>query len=122
MNSLLVAFKVLTPFTAMLTTGIAELCLITTQYLYIKKKMDINVPLITKQNITYLALSLCFIPIAYIIKKIDLGFYANIAVIMVLCMGLYGTVLLLKKDEALYIIINKFKNKFNKKDNKYYGK
>ena len=79
-------------------------------------------PLITKQNITYLALSLCFIPIAYIIKKIDLGFYANIAVIMVLCMGLYGTVLLLKKDEALYIIINKFKNKFNKKDNKYYGK
>ena len=122
MNSLLVAFKVLTPFTAMLTTGIAELCLITTQYLYIKKKMDINVPLITKQNITYLALSLCFIPIAYIIKKIDVGFYANIAVIMVLCMGLYGTVLLLKKDEALYIIINKFKNKFNKKDNKYYGK
>ena len=115
MNSLLVIFKVLTPFTAMLTTGIAELCLITTQYIYIRKNMDIDVHLFTKQNITYLVLSLCFIPISYVVKKINLGFYTNIAVIMLLCIGLYGTVLLIKKDDAIYIVINKFKNKLSKK-------
>lgn len=115
LNSILVALKVFTPFTAMLTTGIAEAFLIISQYIYIKKEMNINVNLITKQNITYLFLSLCFIPIAYIVKKINFGFYTNIFVIMILCMGLYGGVLLLKKDDSLYIIINKLKNKFNKK-------
>lgn len=114
MNSLLIVFKVFSPFTAMLTTGMAELALIVTQYIYIRRKMNIKVPIITKQNATYFGLSLCFIPISYIVKKIDLGFYANIVVIMALCMGLYGVVLLLKKDESLYIIINKFKNKLNK--------
>lgn len=114
MDSILIVLKIFTPFTAMLTTGIAELALIVTQYLYINKKMNIKVPIITKQNITYLGLSLCFIPISYVVKKINLGFYANIIVIMALCMGLYGVVLLLKKDESIYIIINKFKNKLSK--------
>lgn len=113
-DSLLIAFKIFTPFTAMFTTGLSELLLVVTQYFFIKKKMNIKVPIITKQNITYLGLSLCFIPISYIVKRIDLGFYANIVVIMALCMGLYGVVLLLKKDESIYIIINKLKNKLNK--------
>lgn len=114
MNSVLVIFNIFTPFTAMLTTGIAEIALIITQYLYIKNKMNIKVPFITKQNITYFTLALCFIPIAYIVKKIDFGFYTNIIIIMTLCMALYGVVLLIKKDESIYIIINKFKKKLNK--------
>lgn len=112
MNSLLVIFKVLTPFTAMLTTAIAEIALITTQYIYIKIKMNIKVPLFTKSNITYLILALCFIPISYIVKKINLGFYPNIILIIALCVMLYGGTLLIKKDDSLYIIINKLKNKF----------
>lgn len=111
MNGLLVIFNVFSPFTAMLTTGIAETALIVTQYLYIKKKMNINVPLFTKQNITYLFLSLCFIPIAYVVKEINFGFYTNIIVIITLCVALYGGILLIKKDDSIYIIINKFKNK-----------
>ena len=111
MNSLLVVFNVFTPFTAMITTGIAELALITTQYIYIRKKMNIKIPLLTTQNITYLMLSLCFIPISYGIKALNLGFYTNIVVIMASCIALYGGVLLIKKDESLYIIINKLKNK-----------
>lgn len=122
LNSIFVALKVFTPFTAMLTTGIAEIMLIISQYLYIKKEMNINVYLITKQNITYLFLSLCFIPIAYIVKRIDFGFYTNIFLIMFICMVLYGGVLLLKKDDSLYIIVNKLKNKFKKKEHESYGK
>ena len=111
MNILLIVFNVLTPFNAMLTTGIAEIALITTQYLYIKRKMNITVPLLTKQNITYFILSLCFIPISYIVKAINFGFYANIIVVMALCVLLYAGILLIKKDESLYIVLNKFKNK-----------
>lgn len=111
MNSLLVIFKVFTPFTAMLTTAIAEIALITTQYIYIKIKMNVKAPIFTKQNITYLLLALCFIPVCYIVKKINLGFYPNIVLTMIICVSLYGGVLLLKKDDSLYIIINKFKNK-----------
>lgn len=113
MNSLLIGFKVFTPFTAMLTTGIAEIALITTQYIYVRKKMDIKIPLLTTQNLTYLILSLCFIPISYGIKAFNLGFYTNIILIMGACIVLYGGVLLIKKDSSLYIIINKLKNKLS---------
>ena len=111
MNSLLVIFKILNPFTAMLTTGIAEVLLIITQYIYIRNKMKIKVPLVTKQNIAYLILSILFIPISYIVKKINFGFYINIIIIITICASLYRGVLLIKKDESLYIIINKLKNK-----------
>lgn len=111
MNSLLVIFKILNPFTAMLTTGIAEVLLIITQYIYIRNKMKIKVPLVTKQNIAYLILSILFIPISYIVKKINFGFYINIIIIITICASLYSGVLLIKKDESLYIIINKLKNK-----------
>ena len=98
----------------MLTTGFAELALITTQYIYIRKKMNIKLPLLTKQNITYLVLSICFIPISYGIRALNLSFYTNIIVIMVICMTFYGGVLLIKKDDSLYMIINKLKNKLKR--------
>lgn len=115
MDSLLIFFNILTPFSAMLTTGIAELALITTQYLYIKNKMNMKISLFTSQNLTYLILSICFIPIAYIVKKIDFGFYINIVIIMALCMTLYAGVLLLRKDESIYVIVNKVTNKLKLK-------
>ena len=111
MNSLLVIFKVFSPFTAMLSTGLAEIGLIITQYIYIKIKMKIRVPILTKQNITYMLLAGCFIPISYIIKRINLGFYPNIILVILVCVALYGGVLVLKKDNSVYTIINKFKNK-----------
>ena len=73
--------------------------------------MKIKVPLVTKQNIAYLILSILFIPISYIVKKINFGFYINIIIIITICASLYSGVLLIKKDESLYIIINKLKNK-----------
>lgn len=115
MNSILVLTKVFTPLTAMLTTGIAETMLIITQYTYIRKKMKINLKIFSKQNLTYLLLSLCFIPIALIVKSIDLGYYINIAVIILICILFYGGVLYIKKDSVLNMILNKFLGKVLKK-------
>lgn len=115
MNFLLVAMHKLTPFTAMFTTAIAEIMLCITEYLYIKKTMKINLIIFSKQNLTYLLLAICFIPIAIIVKKVNLGFYINIVVIMLICVLLYGGVLYFKKDSVLNMIINKFFGRFFKK-------
>lgn len=114
-NSILVGLGKLTPFTAMFTTGIVEIMLVTTQYLYIKKKMEINIHLFSKQILTYLLLALCFIPISIIIRKINLGYYINIIAIIVICVLLYVGVLYLKKDSTLYMILNKLFGKILKK-------
>lgn len=111
LNGALVALGKLTPFTAMLTTGIAVSGLVITQFIYVKKKMHFTVPIFTKQNIWYLLLSLSFLPISWAVRKIDFGFYGNMGIIMVLCAGLYGLVLLLKKDPSLYVILRKFGGK-----------
>lgn len=113
LNCVMIVFHVFTPFTAMLTNGIAVTGLVIMQFIYVKRKMNFTVPIFTKQNITYLVLSLCFIPIAYIVKAIDFGFFFNIPIIMVLCAFLYGMVLFIKKDPSLYFIIDKLERKLH---------
>lgn len=115
LNSLLVIFKILSPLTAMLTTLVAEVALIIIEYIYINKTLDIKPKFISKQNLTYLVLSLLFIPISLLIKFINFGFYINIIIIIVLCVSLYGGVLLLKKDENLMLIKNKVFNLVRRK-------
>lgn len=117
LNSLLVAFNVLSPLTAMLTTLIAEIALIAIEYTYINKKLDIRPKFISKQNLVYLTLSVMFIPIALLIKYINFGFYVNIVLIIILCVSLYGGVLLLKKDENLILIKNKVFSLVRRKNN-----
>lgn len=113
-NILLVIFKVFTPFTAMFTTMLVEILLIILEYHFISKKLDIKPKFISKQNIIYLVLSLLFIPISLIIKKIDFGFIINIIIIMSLCIILYGGVLLVIKDENIYLIIDRFFGKLKR--------
>lgn len=118
MNYTLVILHKLTPFSAMLTTGIAELLLVTTQYIYIRCKMKVNINLFSKQNILYAILSLLFIPISFTIHYINFGYYINILLIILLCILLYVGVLLLIKDSTVLMILNKFLGKFIKKKNK----
>ena len=49
-----------------------------------------------------------------IVKKINLGFILNIIVIIVLCVLLYGGVLLIKKDENVSLIIDRFFGKLRR--------
>lgn len=116
MNSTLVLANVFTPFTAMLTTGLAEIMLVTTQYFYIKKKMHIKLLIFSKQNLTYLLLALCFIPISMLVKTIDLGYYMNIIAIIFACILLYAGFLYLKKDSNLNMILDKTFRKILKKE------
>jgi len=115
LNSVLVLFEVLTPFTAMFTTGIAEITLSTIMYIYIKRKLKINYIVFNKQNILYILLSLLFIPISFLIKLINFGFWINMILIIVLCMMLYVGVLYIKKDENLFLIFNKLLAKVGRK-------
>jgi len=114
MNSLLVFIGKFNPTSALITTGIAEFGFALTQYIYAKKKLGLNIPILTQDNITYLLLGICFIPIAYIIRLFNLSFWPNLAIIVIICMIFYIGILYLRNDGNLYLastkIINKFKN------------
>ena len=111
-NTGLAIINKLTPFTALLTTGISELFLILLLYKFVRKKLKIKYEIINKNTIVYGILSLCFIPISLIIRMFGFNIFVNIIIIISLCVGLYGGVLLLKKDENLTLILDKVFNKF----------
>lgn len=115
MNSILVYFNIFNPSTALVTTAIAELGLALSQYFYAKRKLELNFKMLTKQNITYLITSICFIPISYLIRLLHLNFVLNMVIIIISCVMLYYIVLYLKKDENLLFAINKFISKLKNK-------
>ena len=110
-NYILVAFKIFSPITALATTGLVELAVFITHYIYARRKMNINVQVFSKKNITYIILSLLFIPISLLLRKLNLGFYITMILIIITCMLLYFIVLYIKKDNNLMFILDKFKNK-----------
>lgn len=110
-NYLLVTFKIFSPITALATTGLVELAVFITHYIYARRKMNINVQVFSKKNMTYIILSLLFIPISLLLRKLNLGFYITMILIIITCMLLYFIVLYIKKDNNLMFILDKFKNK-----------
>lgn len=114
-NYVLIKFNIFTPFTAMLTTGIIEFCLGLYEYYYVRKKMNLNIEIFTKDNFCYLILSLCFIPISIIIRKLNLGLIINILSIMSCCILFYVGILYLRKDKNLLMIIDKIFGKIFQK-------
>lgn len=115
LNSLLVIFKILNPISAMITTLVAEIALIIIEYIYINKKINVKPKFISKQNLTYLLLSLMFIPISILIKTINFGFWINLILIITLCVLLYVGVLTKLKDDNLSLIKNKLFNVLRRK-------
>ena len=110
-NYLLVLFKIFSPSTALATTGLVELTIFIIHYTYARKKMNIDVRVFSKKNMTYILLSLLFIPISLIIRSLKLNFYINIIVIVIICSLMYFIVLYIKKDNNLLFILDKFKGK-----------
>ena len=110
-NYLLVLFKIFSPLTALATTGLVELTIFIIHYTYARKKMNIDVRVFSKKNMTYILLSLLFIPISLIIRSLKLNFYINIIVIVIICSLMYFIVLYIKKDNNLVFILDKFKGK-----------
>lgn len=110
-NYLLVLFKIFSSLTALATTGLVELTIFIIHYTYARKKMNIDVRVFSKKNMTYILLSLLFIPISLIIRSLKLNFYINIIVIVIICSLMYFIVLYIKKDNNLLFILDKFKGK-----------
>lgn len=110
-NYLLVIFKIFSPITALATTGLVELIVFITHYIYAKKKMNIGIQVFNKRNMIYIILSLLFIPISLLIRKLNLGFCITMILIIVVCLLLYCMVLYIRKDNNLIFILNKFKGK-----------
>ena len=110
-NCLLVLFKIFSPITALATTGLVELTIFIVHYIYARKKMNIDVQVFSKKNMTYILLSLLFIPISLIIRSLNLNFYINIIAIVLICSSMYFIILYIKKDNNLLFILDKFKNK-----------
>ena len=110
-NYLLILFKIFSPLTALATTGLVELTIFIIHYTYARKKMNIDVRIFNKKNMTYILLSLLFIPISLIIRSLNLNFYINIIVIVMLCSLMYFIILYIKKDNNLLFILDKFKSK-----------
>ena len=106
-NIVLVALKIFTPFSAMLTTGIAILLFVIAQYRYTKNKLQINLKIFEGSNKLYMLLSVLFIPMSLLIRLLDLPFVVNIIVTMIVCASFYVGVLYIRKDENLLLILDK---------------
>ncbi|MDD6093176.1 MAG: flippase [bacterium] len=111
MNYILVYFKMLTPATALITTGISEIIIVLWHFTYAKRIMKLNVEIISKKNSIYLILGLLFIPLSFVVRKLNLGFIITLALIIILCSFMYFIVLYIKKDNNLLFILDKFKRK-----------
>ena len=113
LNSVLIAFDVFNPFTALLTTGVAEILFVITQKLYAKNKLGVDLRIVSN-NKKYFILGLLFIPISIIIRSLNLSFIVNLLLIVVCCSSFYIGLLYFTKDENLFLILNKFKNKLKR--------
>ena len=121
MNSILIVMHKFNPTTALITTTIAEFGFALSQYLYARQKLSLDIHIFTKQNLSYLFLGFCFIPIAYLIRLLNLSFWLNFGLIVIICIIFYIGILYLRKDDNLFLasskVINKFKNVVRRKTN-----
>lgn len=107
LNSILVVYNILTPAKAFIATGISETLLFILQYIYVKRKMQIDIKIITKKHLKYLITSLAFIPISIIIKMLGFGTLMNTLIIIIMCGLLYLFILYISGDDNYKLIINK---------------
>lgn len=108
LNFSMVHIGAFTTVTAAVTTLFANLIETVLIVLYTKKKLGICYEFFSKRMIGYYLAGLTFIPVAYFIKKMSLGYIWNVVVIMPLCILIYGTYLIMTKDPLLQTICQKF--------------
>jgi len=105
----------LTPATAVFTTGISTLILILLEYWYIKRYIKIEYKLFEWAKMKYLAYSLLFIPIAYVIRQFVSGPIPLFITIGMTCSVIYGIILIVTKDIVVQIALEKVKGRFGRK-------
>lgn len=119
LNILLLIFGVFNGTTAVITTLIANICIIVLENLYVRKVLKIKFNIFSMNKTKYLFISLIFIPITFVIRKFTNNLFSSIeltalvvSVITVIVNGLvYLTILAIIKDENLIEFKNKLLNK-----------
>lgn len=118
LNTILYFNNIKSPEYYIITTMIAEIILLTLEYLFIKKYRLANTKIILHNISRYILVSLGFIPLAYIISiffkiqmKVDKMLIKNIAMTMLVCSVYYIIMMYLIKDEIFNTVISGIKNK-----------
>ncbi|MFD3450491.1 oligosaccharide flippase family protein [Microbacteriaceae bacterium 4G12] len=114
LNILLIKFNLLTPESSILSTTIANILLIILQYAFIKKTLKVNYTLFDIEKLKYLLYSLPFIPISYVIRLYITNTIALFLSIVGVCSLAYFLILFIRKDEILFMVIDRLKLKFQK--------
>lgn len=107
LNSVLALTGTLTPVSAIVTTGLAELIMLSFMYWYIRRKMAVEFHLFSFKNFKYLLYSIPFIPITWVIRQFDLGVLVTSIAVAGICGIYYGVLLLLTKDDMLFFFLEK---------------
>ena len=116
MNILLLSLGLFTPQTAIITTCVAIFFQVTIMYTIIRKYMKIDYKLLTWDKLKYLAISISFIPIAYLVRKILIRTSKVTIVTVVVCAAIYLLFLILIKDSNLYFVLERIRVGKNKEE------
>ncbi len=107
LNLLLVFVRAFTPLTALLTTIVASFVSWLLSYSYSRKHLGIRSVFFTKENLRYFCISATFIPVALLVNLLQLGYLWNIVIEVVLCVGIYGSFLLITHDPLAESVLQK---------------
>lgn len=108
-------FGVLDARTAILTTAIANVFLIASEYVYIRKYLKIPIQLLSWTNLKYLVYSLPFILISLGIRSVFSGTLVLFVLIIAACGLYYLLVLFFTRDELITLFTSKIKGKLMRK-------
>lgn len=118
LDFLLLHNQIYNPAFYVLTTMFSELILVSLEYFTIKNDISEQAEVINKHFFKYLGVSLLFIPISVIGKRIfnyeyimNINFLLQSCTLILLCVIVYFAVLYIIKDDLVYLNINKIKNK-----------
>lgn len=93
--------------TAILTTLICEGLFQIMCYIYIYKKLQLDIGLFKFANFKYIIISMLFIPTIWFVRSFELSELLTVIVAVFSCMTIYILLLILNKDSAANMIINK---------------
>ena len=114
LDLLLVSLGQFTPVTAIASTFFAEIVLMLLIFRHIRG-LGVNFTFFNRTNIKYVLISLTFIPVTFLVKRLGFGYLANAAIVVPLCVAIYFGSLLLLKDETMLFLSGKILQKLHLK-------
>lgn len=121
LNMILYYSRVTSPEYYIITTIIAELVLLTLEYLFIRRLHLMNMKTIFKNLIKYVSVSLGFVPISFVVTKffpykmiVNKALLLNSFITIIICVIYYIVALVLLKDDLMIYVLNAFLKPFKK--------